>query len=157
MAVNFPLPRRHDLDTLDVLEKAERKGGPDRREAMTQVIMAARDLGCDFNVGGGKAGGFNVRYGSLRYAVMDLNTRGEVFLHIKHHPSKDITDDQREEANEFVANLEGFTVKNGPINNYGQIEEPIEEVPIDSLVEFLERTVEQIRKVYYRPHLEIPA
>ena len=143
------------MDTLDVLEKAERKGGPDRRERMTQTIMAARDLGCDFNVGGGKAGGFNVRYGSLRYAVMDLNTRGEVFLHIKHHPSKDITDEQREEANKFVENLDGFTIKNGPINNYGQIEEPIEDVPIEALRTFLERTVHVIREVYYRPHLEL--
>jgi hypothetical protein len=143
------------LDTLDVLEKAERKGGPDRRQRMTETIMAARDLGCDFNVGGGKAGGFNVRYGSLRYAVMDLNTRGEVFLHIKHHPSKDITDEQREEANKFVESLEGFTIKNGPINNYGQIEEAIEEVPIDALRTFLERTVETIREIYYRPHIEL--
>ncbi|AWV90829.1 hypothetical protein [Bradymonas sediminis] len=122
---------------------------------MTETIMAARDLGCDFNVGGGKAGGFNVRYGSLRYAVMDLNTRGEVFLHIKHHPSKNITDEQREEANKFVEGLEGLTIKNGPINNYGQVEEPIEELPIESLIAFLERTVEIIRDVYYRPHIEL--
>lgn len=122
---------------------------------MTETIMAARDLGCDFNVGGGKAGGFNVRYGSLRYAVMDLNTRGEVFLHIKHHPSKNITDEQREDANKFVEGLEGLTIKNGPINNYGQIEEPIEELPIESLIAFLERTVEIIREVYYRPHIEL--
>jgi hypothetical protein len=143
------------LDTLDVLEKAERKGGPDRRERMTQTISAARDLGCDFNVGGGKAGGFNIRYGSLRYAVMDLNTRGELFLHIKHHPSKDITDEQRDEANEFCENLAGFTIKNGPINNYGQIEECIEDVPIEALRTFLERTVNVIREVYYRPHIEL--
>lgn len=122
---------------------------------MTEVIMAARDLGCDFNVGGGKAGGFNVRYGSLRYAVMDLNTRGEVFLHIKHHPSKDITDEQREEANKFVEGLEGFTIKNGPINNYGQIEEPLEELPLESLRAFLEHTVQFIRETYYRPHIEL--
>lgn len=143
------------MDTLDILEKAERKGGPDRRRLMTETIMAARDLGCDFNVGGGKAGGFNIRYGSLRYAVMDLNTRGELFLHIKHHPSKDITDEQREEANKFVAGLEGLTIKNGPINNYGQLEEPIEELPIESIRAFLERTVEIIREVYYRPHIEL--
>ncbi|MFW5967627.1 MAG: hypothetical protein ACOCV2_08925 [Persicimonas sp.] len=143
------------MDTLDVLEKAERKGGPERRERMTQVIMAARDLGCSYNVGGGKAGGFNIRYGSLRYAVMDLNTRGEVFLHIKHHPSKDITDDQRDEANEFVESIDGFTIKNGPINNYGQIEEEIEDVPIEALEKFLERTVETIREIYYRPHIEL--
>ena len=141
------------MDTLDVLDKAEHKGGESRREAMTQVIMTARDLGCDFNVGGGKAGGFNVRYGSIRYAVMDLNTRGEVFLHIKHHPSKDITDEEREEANEFVKELDGFEVKNGPINNYGQIEEAIEEVPIDAIEQFLERTVNKIRENYYEPHV----
>lgn len=142
------------MDTLDVLKLAEERGGPERRDAMRQLLVAARNLGCRYNVGGGKAGGFNVRYGSLRYAVMDVNTRGEVFLHIKPHPSKGITDDERDEANEFVEGLEGFTIKNGPINHYGQIEEPLEEVPHQALADFLEWAVENIRVNYYQPHIE---
>lgn len=142
------------MDTLEVLQLAEERGGPERRDAMRQLLVTARDLGCRYNVGGGKAGGFNLRYGSLRYAVMDANTRGEVFLHIKPHPSKGITDEQRDDANEFVSNLEGFTIKNGPINHYGQIEEPIEEVPHEALAKFLEWAVDNIRKNYYKPHIE---
>jgi hypothetical protein len=142
------------LDTLDVLKLAEERGGPERREAMRQLLVTARDLGCRYNVGGGKAGGFNIRYGSLRYAVMDVNTRGEVFLHIKPHPSRGITDQERDDANEFVAELGGFEIKNGPINHYGQIEEPLEEVPAEGLAKFLEWTVNMIRKKYYEPHIQ---
>lgn len=121
---------------------------------MRHVLTTARDLGCRYNVGGGKAGGFNIRYGALRYAVMDLNTRGEVFLHIKPHPSKGITDEERDEANDIVQNIKGFSIKNGPINHYGQIEEPLEEVPYDAMTEFLEWAVENIRVNYYEPHIE---
>ena len=142
------------MDTLEVLQLAEERGGPERREAMRQLLVTARKLGCRYNVGGGKAGGFNIRYGSLRYAVMDVNTRGEVFLHIKPHPSKGISDEERDEANEFVEGLEGFSIKNGPINHYGQIEEPLEEVPHEALAQFLEWIVKEIRETYYKPHIQ---
>jgi hypothetical protein len=142
------------VDTLDVLKLAEERGGEMRREKMRQLLCIARDLGCRYNVGGGKAGGFNVRYGALRYSVLDVNTRGEVMLHIKPHPSKGISDEQRDDANEFVAELPGFEIKNGPINHYGQIEEMLEDVPMDSLERFLEWSVETIRERHYRPHLE---
>lgn len=142
------------MDTLEVLELAEERGGPERREGMRQLLVNARELGCRYNVGGGKAGGFNIRYGSLRYAVLDVNTRGEVFLHIKPHPSKGITDEQRDDANEIVADIEGFEIKNGPINHYGQIEEDLEEVPAEALRKFLEWAVENIRENYYEPHIE---
>ncbi|MFB6262865.1 MAG: hypothetical protein ABEL76_04460 [Bradymonadaceae bacterium] len=142
------------MDTLEVLELAEERGGPERRDAMRNLLVTARDLGCRYNVGGGKAGGFNIRYGSLRYAVLDVNTRGEVFLHIKPHPSKGITDEEREQANEVVQAIEGFNIKNGPINHYGQIEEDLEEVPHEAIAEFLEWAVENIRENYYRPHIE---
>jgi hypothetical protein len=121
---------------------------------MVYILRKARDLGCDYNVGGGKAGGFNIRYGNLRYAVMDINTRGEAFLHIKPHPSRDITDEARQEANDFVCQIEGMTIKNQPINNYGQIEEPIEDVPDEAFDEFLGYVIDQIRELYYKPHLD---
>jgi hypothetical protein len=142
------------LDTLEVLELAEERGGPGRRENMRQLLVTARELGCRYNVGGGKAGGFNVRYGSLRYAVLDVNTRGEVFLHIKPHPSRGISDEDRDKANEIVGNIEGFSIKNGPINHYGQIEEDLEDVPPEALAEFLEWAVDNIRTKYYDPHIK---
>lgn len=142
------------MDTLDILTKAEELGGETRRAAMMKTIIKARQLGCDATPGGGKVGGFNIRYGSLKYAVMDLNTKGEVFLHIKPHPNKELSDELRDRGNRFVNELEGVTVKNAPINHYGQIEGAIEELPDDVLDRFLEYAVETIRDEYYRPHLE---
>lgn len=142
------------LDTLEILSKARELGGDDRREAMMRTFIAARKLGCDITPGGGKVGGFNIRYGTLKYAIMDMNTRGEVFLHIKHHPNKDLSPDKKANANKFVSGLEGVTIKNAPINHYGQAEEPIEEIPADSLDEFLEYAVNMIRTEYYDPHTD---
>lgn len=141
------------MDTLDVLKLAEDRGGPERRNGMRQLLVTARELGCRYNVGGGKAGGFNIRYGSLRFAVMDVNTRGEVFLHIKPHPSKGISDEARDDANEIVADIEGFEIKNGPINHYGQIEEDLEEIPHEALAKFFEWAVNNIRENHYAPHM----
>ena len=72
------------MDFLDVLAKAEELGGEARREALLQTIIKARNLGCESTPGGGKIGGINIRYGSLKYAVMDVNTKGEVLslIHI---------------------------------------------------------------------------
>ena len=146
-------PRRYDLDTLEILAKAEKLGGEVRKDAMMKTFISARQLGCDITPGGGKVGGFNVRYGTLKYAIMDMNTRGEVFLHIKHHPSKDLPPKMKSDANEFVSNLDGLTIKNAPINHYGQAEEPIEEIPEETLQTFLEYAVETIRREYYSPHV----
>ncbi len=142
------------MDTLEILTKAEELGGLERRNAIMKAIIKARQLGCDATPGGGKAGGFNIRYGSLKYAVMDLNTLGEVFLHLKAHPNKDLSDEMREQGNQFVNNIEGIVIKNSPINHYGQIEGAIEELPDDAIDRFLEYAVETIREKYYRPHLE---
>jgi hypothetical protein len=142
------------LDTLEILSKAEELGGEPRKQAIMKAILKARQLGCDATPGGGKIGGFNIRYGSLKYAVMDLNTRGEVFLHLKAHPNKELDDRLRSRGNEFVQELNGVSIKNAPINHYGQIEAPIEQVPEEALDRFLEYAVETIREHYYRPHLD---
>lgn len=140
------------MDTLEILSKAQELGGDSRREAMLKVFITARDLGCNITPGGGKVGGFNIRYGSLKYAIMDMNTRGEVFLHIKHHPNKDLDPEKKLKSNTFVSALEGVTIKNAPINHYGQAEEPIEDIPEDSMTSFLEYVVNVIRTEYYDPH-----
>lgn len=142
------------MDTLDILNKARELGGESRREAMMRTFLTARNLGCQITPGGGKVGGFNVRYGSLKYAVLDMNTRGEVFLHIRPHPNKDLPDGQKAAANKFIDGLDGITIKNAPINHYGQAEEPIEEIPEDSLETFLEYAVNTIRTEYYDRYME---
>lgn len=142
------------MDFLEILAKANDMGGPERKKAMQETIIKARDLGCKITPGGGKIGGVNIRYGSLKYAVMDINTRGEVFVHIKHHPNKDIDPDDQVAANEFLENLEGLEIKNAPVNHYGQIESAIEDIDGDALDKFLEFAVGRIRQKYYDPHLE---
>ena len=137
------------MDTLDVLRKAEQLGGEQRREAIQKAVVAARDLGCDFKVGGGQVGGLNIRYGGVGYAVMDIRTDGTVLFHIKPHPGKDIPDEDREDANDFLETLEGVTIKNMPVNNYGTAEEPVEDIPPNTVSQFLDRAIEYIRKKYY--------
>ena len=142
------------MDFLEILAKAEEMGGTERREAMMHTIIKARDLGCDTTPGGGKIGGVNIRYGSLKYAVMDINTKGEVFLHIKAHPNKEIPKDKQEAANAFLDALDGIDIKNAPVNHYGQAAAPIEEIPREALDTFLEFAVNDIRATFYAPHQE---
>ena len=142
------------MDTLDILNKAQDEGGKARREAMMRTFITARQLGCDITPGGGKVGGFNVRYGTLKYAILDMNTKGEVFLHIKPHPNKELEPDKKESCNSFVMSLDGITIKNAPINHYGQAEQPIEDIPAESINTFLEYLVALIRREYYSKHID---
>jgi hypothetical protein len=137
------------LDALDVLKKAEELGGAERKKAMLDVLRMTRKYGCEYSTGGGKVGGFNIRYGSLKYAVMDINTEGTLFLHIKPHPGKPISEDFRTEANEYISSLEGITIKNGPIHHYGQVEATVEEIPQESIEKFLAFAIDNIQARYY--------
>ena len=138
------------MDALEVLKKAESLGGMERKEAMLNVLRTARKFGCKFSPGGGKVGGFNIRFGSLSYAVMDVNTEGTLFLHIKPHPGKPISEDYRTEANEYISSLDGIKIKNGPIHHYGQVEAEVENIPADSIEAFLDYTVGHINRTYYQ-------
>ena len=137
------------LDALDVLVKAREEGGEERKSAIEYVIRASRDLGCQPLVSDSKEGGFKIRYGSIRYAVMDVNTKGRVYFHVKAHPNKELPEEYQRKANDFIDSLEGLNIKNGPINCYGQVEQPIEEIPRESLERFLEFSVQIIKDVYY--------
>ena len=137
------------MDTLEVLYKARDEGGIPRKEAMEYLIRKSRSLGCAPLVSDSKEGGFKIRYGSIRYAVLDVNTKGRVYFHIKAHPNKDLPQDLSAKANNFIIELEGVDIKNGPINCYGQVEQPIEEIPQESLDGFLEYAVNIIQTHYY--------
>jgi hypothetical protein len=138
------------LDALEVLRKAEELGGSDRKRALLDVLRTARKHGCDYSPGGGKLGGFNIRYGSLKFAIMDVNTEGTLFLHIKPHPGKPISEEYRDEANEYIASLDGITIKNGPIHHYGQVEAEVEKIPAESIERFIVYAVERIQSEYYQ-------
>ncbi len=58
------------MDKLNVIHKAERLGGTERREALEQVLVMANQLGCDTSTSSARAGGFNIRYGSIGYALV---------------------------------------------------------------------------------------
>ena len=140
------------MDFLEILAKADELGGAERKQAMMDTIIKSRQLGCDATPGGGKIGGVNIRYGSLKYAVMDVNTKGEVFLHIKAHPNKEIDPQHQLDANEFLNSLNGLDIKNAPVNHYGQADAPIEEIPAETITQFLEYAVDYIRETFYAPH-----
>lgn len=142
------------MDRLDVCRVAEEKGGTERREALEKIVIYAHELGCDTRVGGGRAGGLNIRYGSIGYAVMDINTKGVVKLYAKPHPNKDAPDELNESINDFVDDAKKLELKSSPINSYGHLEDKIEDIPIKQLKGFVEQSVELIREEYYEPHLD---
>ena len=143
------------MDTLDVMKKAEDLGGAERRKALEEVMMNARDMGCSLQIGGGRAGGMNLRYGAIGYAVMDINTKGLVKLYASAHPGKDAPDEYRTAVNSFIEEREELEPKSFPINTYGHLEDTIEEVGPEVLIEFIEHVVRLIRKFYYEPWREL--
>ncbi len=136
------------------MKKAERMGGTERREAMETMLLKARELGCELRVGGGRAGGMNIRYGSIGYAVMDVNTKGTVKLYVQPHPNKDAPEEFIDTLNGFIDDSEELEPKSFPINSYGHLEDKIETIDDEALLRFLETSIEMIREEYYRPHFE---
>ncbi|RAL23103.1 hypothetical protein DL240_09475 [Lujinxingia litoralis] len=143
------------MDTLDVVKKAEERGGRERREAIEQVLISARRLGCDMQVGGGQAGGMNLRYGAIGYAILDVNTRGVVKLYASPHPGKEVSEEHRDAVNAFIEGREALEPKSFPVHTYGHLENPIEEIGSEPLVAFVERAVQLIRRSYYEPWREL--
>ena len=143
------------MDTLDVMKKSEQEGGTERRRALEQVMINAREMGCTMQVGGGRAGGMNLRYGAIGYAVLDINTKGLVKLYASAHPGKDAPDEYRNAVNQFIESHEALQPKSFPINTYGHLEDTVEEVGPEVLVDFIEHVVRLIRKFYYDPWREL--
>lgn len=143
------------MDTLDVVKKAEKEGGRERREVLEEVLIEARRMGCEMKIGGGRAGGMNIRYGSIGYAVLDINTKGIVKLYASPHPGKDPSDEHRDRLNGFIEANEELEPKSFPINTYGHLEAPVEEIGSEPLVEFMRHALGLIKESYYRPWLEL--
>ncbi len=139
------------MDTLDVMKKSEEVGSPERRKAMENVVINAREMGCKMQIGGGRAGGINLRYGAIGYAVLDINTKGLVKLYASAHPGKDAPEEYRKAVNDFIESREELEPKSFPINTYGHLEAKVEEIGPQVLVEFIEHVISLIRKHYYDP------
>ena len=143
------------MDKLTVLRTAEKKGGEERKDALVGVAIKARELGCDLDIGGGRAGGINIRYGSIGYALMDVNTNGRVKLYVQPHPGKESSDEFVDTMNAYIEADDNLEAKSFPINTYGHLEDPIEEIPQASLEGFLEHAMSMIKGRFYVPHMEM--
>jgi len=138
------------VDKLEVLKSAEEKGGKERRQAIEKLMIYARNLGCQVVAGGGAVGGINFRYGSIGYAIMDLNTEGEVKLYAQPHPNKGAPELLSTKINNWLASREDLKLKCHPINCHGLLNQKVEEVPISALINFLEIALEGIKETYYK-------
>lgn len=146
----FLFKRRIFVDKLSVIRKTEELGGKERRTALEQIIRIAHKLGCASEVGGGRIGGINFRYGSIRYAIMDVNVEGEVKLYVQPHPNKTAPEDVSGSLNGYIKDHQSLSVKSFPLTCYGHLENRLEEIEHKDLVGYLERAVQCIRDTYYR-------
>lgn len=137
------------MDKLDVIRKTEELGGKARRSALENLIRKANKLGCELDVGGGRAGGINFRYGSIRYAIMDINVHGEVKLYVQPHPGKDAPEAVIDALNGLIKSDEALEPKSFPIASYGHLSGSLEDIPADSLSSYLDGAVDIIRRAYY--------
>jgi hypothetical protein len=142
------------MDKLAIIHKAEELGGSERRESLEHVIIAARELGCESQIGGGQAGGINIRYGSIGYALMDVNTEGLVKLYVQPHPGKSSTKEFIDDINGFIDEHEELEPKSFPINSYGHLEDKVEDIPNEVLADFLNYAMEKIHEEHYEPHYD---
>lgn len=143
------------LDTLDVVKKAEDEGGTERREIFEEVLRHARDLGCIMKIGGGRAGGINLRYGAIGYAVLDINTKGVVKVYASPHPGKDPEEEHHDAINNYIDDSEELVPKSFPVNTYGHLEDKLEEIGPEPVIGFVNHSVDLIRKYYYEPWFEL--
>lgn len=170
------------MDKLTVIRKAEELGnqkeleesGDDssvlggkrrgvlRRQTIERLIQHAHGQGCTSEVGGGKIGGINFRYGSIRYAIMDVDVYGNVKLYVQPHPNKAAKADQaarqlkdhlhRYIDENYLRTENGETrslMKNKKLTCYGHVDAAVEEIPWEILSGFLDRSVECIQDAYY--------
>ena len=96
------------------------KWGTVRRQRIEQLIRHAHDQGCSSEVGGGRIGGINFRYGSIRYAIMDVDVYGNVKLYVQPHPNKTAKSDQisntlKENLNQFIQDHFKIVEENGDV------------------------------------------
>ncbi len=137
------------MTKLEILHKSQELGGDERRDGLEKLMIKGRDMGCTLEIGGGKAGGINFRYGSIRYAVLDINCDGEVKLYASPHPGKPAPEELHQALNDFIESTEGLEPRQFPIGTYGMLKAKIEEVPTESLESFMSTAIALIRQEYY--------
>ena len=132
-----------------MIQLAQEKGGRERRDAIEKLMIYARNLGCNIEAGGGRIGGINFRYGGIGYAIMDLNTDGEVKLYAQPHPNKTAPESLSNRINKFLEDNEQLNLKSHPINCHGLLIDKVENVSYQALIAFLDVAIEAIKETYY--------
>lgn len=138
------------MDKLEVLKSAAEKGGKERRDAIEKLMIYARNCGCNIEAGGGRLGGINFRYGGIGYAIMDIDTEGNVKLYAQPHPNKPAPEALSAKINKFLENHEVLKLKSHPINCHGTLTQKIEEIDSKPLIDFLNLALGAIKDAYYR-------
>jgi len=141
------------MDKLDVLRMAEELGGTDRREVMESVARAALDLGARAEVGGGKTGGLNLRYGSIGFAVLDMKVDGTVRLHAQPHQKLHVSDARHDEHNAWIEENDEIEMRNGEVGQWGEMDGMLEDTDPEALKAWIARSIKGIRDTFYKPHI----
>lgn len=138
------------MDKLQVIKQAEKEGGKPRREAIENLIVYARQSGCNIEAGGGRVGGINIRFGGIGFAIMDISSEGDVKLYAQPHPRKTAPESVCKKINDFLdEHQDELKLKSHPINCHGLLTEKVENINIGALIEFLEVSLGAVKETYY--------
>lgn len=138
------------MDKLDVIKKMEAEGGPERRSSVESLILKARKAGCKIEIGGGRVGGINIRYGSIGFALLDVNCNGDVKIYVQPHPSRPAPEELHNKLNNIIGEKkDDLEPKTHPINSYSLLQKKLEDIQDDALHDFLDQAIAEIRQVYY--------
>ena len=137
------------MDKLDVMRQFEENGGEARKAHLVQLMVAARKLGCSLEIGGGRKGGINLRYGSIGFAVLDVDSAGTVKVYVQAHPNDKNDRTLADRLNEYIDESEVLNPSSSPINTYGHLEDRLEDIPLEALIGYLNASVAGIKEIYY--------
>lgn len=137
------------MDKLSVLREAHRLGGPERSSRMNNVAVFARQNQCLVASTGGRGGTIQVRYGSLRFPVLDMTAEGLVTLYIRPTTHDEIVDDLTAVLRETAEGIDDLEVHIGTRRASGRVTDSLEDVSEEALKEWVTRSVAAIREHIY--------
>lgn len=137
------------MDKLSVLREAHRLGGPERSGRMNKVAVFARQQQCLVASTGGRGGTMQVRYGSLKFPVLDMTAEGVVTIYVRPTRHDDIVDDLSRVLRETAEELQDLNVNIGARRASGRLGDSLEDVPEEALTEWVTRSVAAIREHIY--------
>lgn len=137
------------MDKLSVLREAHRLGGPERSSRMNQVAVFARQNQCQVASTGGRGGTIQVRYGSLRFPVLDMTAEGLVTLYIRPTTHDDVVEELTTYLRNSAEEMEDLNVNIGARRASGRLVDSLEDVPAEALTAWVSLSVAAIREYIY--------